>query len=123
MTESSRNLVEVILKVIDDKLGKDTMVINLDSVSTIADYFILTNGESLRQTKVLADEIIDHLEEEGVFHRNKEGYQAGNWILLDYGDIVVHIFEKETRQFYDLEKIWQDAQIISVTDGKPDTPL
>lgn len=123
MTENTKSVVEIILKVIDDKIGKDTAVINLESVSTIADYFVLTNGESLRQTKVLADEIIDHLEEKGIFLRNKEGYQAGSWILLDYGDIVVHIFEKETRKFYDLEKIWQDAKIIPVTDGNPDTPL
>ncbi|NBG88938.1 ribosome silencing factor [Isachenkonia alkalipeptolytica] len=123
MAESPKKLVKRILEVIDDKIGEDTSVIDLESVSTIADYFVLTNGESLRQTKVLADEIIEQLEEDGIFLRNKEGYQTGKWILLDYGDIVVHIFEKETREFYDLEKIWQDAKIISVTEGKPDTPL
>lgn len=123
MTDNLKELTEKILQVIDDKIGKDTVVIDLKSVSTIADYFILTNGDSVRQTKVIADEIMDELEQENIFVRNKEGHQTGRWILLDYGDLVVHIFEKETRKFYDLEKIWQDAKIISVTDGKPDTSL
>jgi ribosome-associated protein len=123
MIESPKALVEKIVQVIDDKIGKDTVVIDLSSVSTIADYFILTNGESLRQTKVLAEDVMDALETEGIFVRNKEGHQTGNWILLDYGDVVVHIFEKETREFYDLEKIWQDAKLIPVTDGKPDSTL
>lgn len=123
MTDNPKDLTEKILQVIDDKIGKDTVVIDLKAVSTIADYFILTNGDSVRQTKVIADEIIDELEQENIFVRNKEGHQTGSWILLDYGDLVVHIFEKETRKFYDLEKIWQDAKIISVTEGKPDTSL
>lgn len=123
MIESSKEIVEKIIKVIDDKIGKDTVVIDLSTISTIADYFILTNGESLRQTKVLAEDIMSELEAEGIFVRNKEGHQTGSWILLDYGDIVVHIFEKDTRDFYDLEKIWQDAKLIPVTDGKTDSPL
>lgn len=123
MIESSKALVEKIVQVIDDKIGKNTVVIDLNSVSTIADYFILTNGESVRQTKVLAEDVIDALEAEEIFVRNKEGHQTGNWILIDYGDVVVHIFEKETREFYDLEKIWQDAKLIPVIEGKTDIPL
>lgn len=123
MIENPKELAEKILQVVDDKIGKDTVIIDLKSVSTIGDYFILTSGDTQRQTKVIADEIVDELEKENIFVRNKEGHQTGSWILLDYGDLVVHIFEKETREFYDLEKIWQDAKIIPVTDGKPDTSL
>ncbi len=116
MNQRNNKMLEVILKSIDEKHGKDLRVIDLEKVSTIADYFVITHGDSARQTKVIADEIVKELEEQELFIYNKEGYQMGNWILLDYGDIVVHIFDKDTREFYNLEKIWQDARIIDVNN-------
>lgn len=106
--------VKKILKCIDDKFGEDTVVLDLRKLSTICDYFIITSGQSIRQTKAIADEIQDKLEEEGIYILRKEGHGAGRWILLDYGDIVIHVFYQEDRDFYNLEKIWKDAYIIDV---------
>lgn len=99
---------------IDDKLGEDITVLKLSEISSICDYFVIASASSLRQVKSIADEIEDRMEMLDVKLRNKEGHQSGNWILLDYGDIVVHLFFEEDRGFYNLEKIWKDAEIIDV---------
>ena len=98
--------VKTVLKTLDDKLAEDVKVINLDN-SSIADTFILASGGSINQTRALADYIEDDLEKEGYSLISKEGLREGEWILLDVGDIIVHIFTIKNRQFYDLDNLWE----------------
>ncbi|ABR48470.1 iojap-like protein [Alkaliphilus metalliredigens QYMF] len=106
--------VKNIVKAIDDKLGEDIVVLNLGQVSPICDYFVIATGKSDRQVKAIADEVENQLKETGGLLSHKEGHRLGRWILLDYGDIVVHIFHEEDREFYSIERIWKDALVENI---------
>jgi len=108
------DLATKIVKSMDNKMGQDTILLDLSEISSICDYFIITSAPSDRQVKAIADEIQNDLEEEGVLILHKEGYDSARWILLDYGDIVVHVFHKEDREFYNIEGIWKDAKTINI---------
>ncbi len=97
---------------IDDKKGSNIRIIDLDGVSIIADYFVIASGDSERQVKAIADNVEDEAAKEGFEPKNVEGKHNGRWILLDYGDVVVHLFHEEDRQFYDLERLWKDGKTI-----------
>ena len=99
--------LETILKTLDDKLAEDVKVIDLNS-SSIADKFVIASCGSINQTRALADYIEDDLEKEGYSILSKEGLREGEWILLDAGDIIVHIFTQKQREFYDLENLWEN---------------
>ncbi|AOY76873.1 ribosome silencing factor [Clostridium formicaceticum] len=114
MKNETFGLVTKIVKHIDDKLGQNITVLDLNGISTLCDYFVITSTPSIRQVKAITDEIQDRLEEEGVYVLHKEGYTSGRWVLLDYGDIVIHILYKEDREFYNIEGIWKDAAIINI---------
>ncbi len=108
------DLVYEIVKSIDDKLGEDIRVLELSDISSICDYFVIAGASSARQVKSISDEVEDKLAELNVFPLHKEGYQTGGWILMDYGDIVIHLFHEEERAFYNLERIWKDATVINI---------
>ncbi len=95
--------------VADDYRGGDTVVLDLTGVTRIADYFVITTGTSRRQMHAVADEIDREMVEAGNQRIGVEGYHGDTWILQDYGDIVVHVFNSETRSLYDLEHLWADA--------------
>ncbi|WAW14275.1 ribosome silencing factor [Peptostreptococcus equinus] len=101
---------------IEDKLGQDTVILNIGKVSSLCDYFVISSGGSSRQVKAIADSIEDDLAELGIEPRGKEGKDTQSWILLDYGDILVHIFDEENRGFYNLEKLWKDAPYINIEE-------
>lgn len=107
-------MLSKIIKVLDDKKAKDISVLRIDRISTIADYFIICHGTSVTHTRAIADELEEKLESAGVKLLHKEGYNSGKWILMDYGAVIVHIFTEEERKFYDLERIWNDAEKINV---------
>ncbi len=107
-------MVNTIVKVLDDKLAKDIEVLNVSQLTTMADYFILATGGSDRQVQALCDHVEQNLAKEGIFPVNKEGYRTGEWVLLGFDDAIVHIFQSETREFYGLEHIWKDAEIVDV---------
>lgn len=107
-------LVERMVHYIDDKQGEDIRVLDLKGISSICDYFVIASGSSVRQVKSISDEIEDQLSKVEVHPRHKEGYNAGRWVLLDYGDIVVHVFHEEDRLFYDIERIWKDAKNVNI---------
>ncbi|SDK57356.1 ribosome silencing factor [Natronincola ferrireducens] len=107
-------LVAKIVESIDDKLGQDIVVLDLNGVSTLCDYFVITSTSSTRQVKAIVDEVEGKLMEEGISISHKEGYDTGKWVLLDYRDVVVHVFHKEDREFYNIEGIWKDATIINI---------
>ncbi|SNS34709.1 ribosome-associated protein [Anaerovirgula multivorans] len=114
MKNTTDGLLAKIIKYIDDKLGQSITVLDLQGISTLCDYFVITNTSSERQAKAIADEVQKQLENENIHIFHKEGYDSARWILLDYGDIIIHIFHKEDREFYNIEGIWKDAKIINI---------
>lgn len=112
----SNEIVNTIFKVLDSKKARDIEVLKVSELTTLADYFVIATGGSDRQVKALCDNLEDELGKQGVFPVNKEGYHAGEWILLGFDDAIVHIFQEETRDFYGLERIWKDAEIIDMAD-------
>lgn len=109
-------MIKTIVKALDSKRAEDIQVLEIRDLTVIADYFIIANGTSTTQTKALADEVEFKLKEQGTAPERVEGYQGTNWIILDYGDIVVHIFYKETRSFYNLERLWKDAKQLDISE-------
>ena len=107
-------MVKVAYDAIDDKLGQDISIINIGQVSSLCDYFIIATASSSRQVKAIADSVQDAFTEQGIEPRAKEGYDTQTWKLLDYGDIIVHVFDEENREFYNLEKLWKDAPYVDI---------
>ena len=111
-TEPSR----IAYQALEDKKGEDIKIIDISNVSVLADYFIIANGNNKNQVQALVDNVQEELDKVGVQVKQVEGYRMGNWILLDYGDIIIHVFSKEDRLFYDLERIWRDGKDISIEE-------
>ena len=112
MTDRAKEIVKTAYKALDDKKAEDIKIIDISNVSVLADYFIIANGTNTSQIQALADEVEEKLGREGYPLRQMEGYDHANWVLLDFGDIIIHIFDKENRLFYDLERIWRDGKMI-----------
>lgn len=102
---------KIILEAAEDKLASDIVSLNIGDMTTIADYFIIMSGNSVNQTQAIAEEIEFKLEEAGFEQRGKEGLREGQWIILDFNDIVIHVFHKEMRDYYNLEKLWTKENI------------
>jgi ribosome-associated protein len=101
------------------KKGLDIKVLDLRTVTSFTDYFVICSGTNPRQNHAISDEIGSKLADLGERPSSTEGYESANWILMDYGDFVVHIFNEETRHYYDLERLWSMAEVVSV----PAAPL
>ena len=108
--------LSIIAKACSDKMGLDIKVLNLKGLTVIADYFIIASGNSTTQVKAITDEVEKKMVEAGFYPRNKEGHRSSKWVLLDFGDIVAHIFHREEREFYNLEKLWADGEEM-ILDG------
>lgn len=106
--------LNTIVSALEDKKAEEIQLINISEVSTIADYFVITNGSNMSQIQALADNVQEKLAMNGIHPRSVEGYNTANWILMDYNDILVHVFDKESRGFYDLERMWRDGKVIDV---------
>lgn len=102
------------------KKAVDTVVLDLSDLTVIADYFVICSGESTTQVRAIAEFIEGEFSKEGRRPLGIEGLDYGHWVLIDYSDVIVHIFEKETRHYYGLEKLWMDAGIVEVDEDKPD---
>ena len=111
-----KQMIETVIKALDSKRAEDIRLIGIKDLTIVADYFVIANGTSSTQTKALADEVEFQLKQKGIEPTRTEGYQGANWIVLDYGDIVVHVFYKETRDFYNLERLWQDGEQIDISE-------
>lgn len=96
---------------LEDKKGYDVKILNISLISPLADYFVLATGNNKNQMQAMADEVSNKLTEAGVHGKITEGYEGGSWILMDYGDFIIHIFNSETRDFYNLDRIWRDAVV------------
>lgn len=110
------NIVNKIVGVLDSKSAEDITVLDVCGLTTLADYFVIATGKNEKQTQALADYVEEELAKDGVFHLSKEGYRSGDWILLSFEDAIVHIFKPDTRDFYNIERVWSDANEIDVTD-------
>lgn len=108
----SKELVRLAVQALEDKKGEDIRVIDIHGVSVLADYFIIASGSNASQVQAMADNVAEELYKAGHEQKHIEGYNTANWILMDYGDIIVHVFSQEDRLFYDLERIWRDGKII-----------
>jgi len=107
-------MVETILKSIDDKKGQQPVVLDLRGITSLCDFFVIASASSVRQVKAIAENIKEDLEEINIFVRHQEGLKESRWILLDYGDVVVHLFITEDRDHYQLESIWKDAPMLDI---------
>jgi ribosome-associated protein len=108
----AKNISEIILS----KKGYEIKILDLTGISSFADYFVICSADSDIQVKAIADEIIRKMKKEGEKPYNQEGTTSNNWILIDYVDVIVHVFKHETRLHYSLERLWGDANIIDVID-------
>lgn len=116
----SKELLETVVKAADSKRAEEIVALDVANVSLLADYFVIMQANSERQVKAIADEIEEKVAAAGVQVRDIEGRNAANWVLLDFGDVVVHVFRTETRQFYNLEKLWAEAPLVDVSDWVKD---
>ncbi len=106
-SETARRIIELA----QDKKGKQIVLMDISEQSSFADYFVIVSGDSSVQIKAIADHIEDEMHREGSRLYHKEGYEHLNWVLLDYVDVVVHIFNNEARKFYGIERLWADARM------------
>lgn len=105
----NETLLTLTYKAIDDKRGEDIVALNMKGISLLADYFVIAEGSSERQVQAIAREIKDKAEEQGYTVNKMEGFDGARWILVDMGDVVAHIFHKDERAYYNLERLWGDA--------------
>lgn len=112
----SLRFAKIISEHILAKKGKDIKILEIKKISSVADYFVVCSADVDRQVKAIADEIDDELSKEGIKCFHKEGYDSLNWVILDYFDVMVHVFRNEARGYYGLEKLWGDAPVIEIKD-------
>lgn len=105
-----KELAKIAVEAIEDKKGYDIKVLNINEISPLADYFIIATGSNPNQVHAICDEIQAKLADKKVYSKQLEGYDKANWILMDFGDMIIHLFQPESREYYNLERIWRDAK-------------
>ena len=110
--ETSKEMVKLAVSALEEKKGEDIRIIDIREVSVLADYFIIANGSNPNQVQAMADQVQEDLAKAGYECSQVEGYQNASWVLLDYRDIIIHIFSREDRLFYDLERLWRDGKTV-----------
>lgn len=108
--------IELIVNTLNDKQAEDIRVIDIQDISTIADYFIIANSKNLQHLSAVSESVIEEMEKVGNVDKKIEGNYNSGWVLMDFGDIIIHIFDKENRVFYNLEKMWKDGKEVNVID-------
>ena len=106
-----KDAVMLAKEALEDKKAFDVKVLNITGLSPIGDYFLIATGNNTNQIQAMSDAADEVLQKNGICARQIEGYQNANWILMDYGDFMIHIFNPESREFYNLERIWRDAKV------------
>ena len=112
--EPSTKMAKLVIEALEEKKAEDIRIIDISSVSILGDYFIFASGNNRNQIQAMSDEVERLLGKNGFSLKQVEGYDSANWILLDFSDIIVHIFDKENRLFYNLERIWRDGKDITI---------
>lgn len=113
---NSNDLMKQTLLACDDKRAEDIIVIDMKGISDIADYFVVCHGNSDKQVQAIARNVKDEAEINGVLVKRLEGFNEARWVLIDLGDVVVHVFHREERDYYDLERLYKDAPIITLNE-------
>lgn len=116
----SMDMVKTAYQALDKKLAEDIRVIDISEVSVLADYFIIANGANINQVQAIADEVLEKMGQAGYQLRQIEGYQSAIWILMDFSDVVIHVFSRDDRRFYDLERIWRDGKVVEMNENQAD---
>lgn len=111
----AREMTEIAVKALDSKKGKEIRLIRIDKITTLAEYFVICTGTSNTQINALCDAVEKELTEKGEEPLHREGYRGGTWVLLDYGCVVVHVFNDEARKFYSLEHLWADGEEVDLS--------
>lgn len=114
MNQQSFNKVEIIYQAIDEKLGRDIEVIDIEDISIISDFIIIASANNINQIQAIVDLVEEEMAEAGFYKKRLEGNKQSTWVLVDYEDVVVHIFSKDDRMFYDLDRIWKDGKKINM---------
>ena len=114
--EQSLHMAKLAKAALEDKKAQNVKIIDIRNVSVLADYFIIADGSNPNQVHAMADSVEETLGKAGYACRQIEGYGTGGWILMDYGDLIIHIFDEENRLFYDLERIWRDGKIMETNE-------
>ena len=114
----SMEMVKLVIDALEDKKAEDIRIIDISEVSVLADYFIIAGGTNRSQIQALCDNVLEKLGRAGYPEKQTEGYDTANWILMDFGDVIVHIFDKENRLLYDLERIWRDGKTVDLESFK-----
>ena len=112
----SKEIMALAVEYADNKKAEDIKVLDIRDLTTMADYFVICHGNSNPQMKAIAEEIEDKLKEKGLYPGGREGMDSAYWILMDYSDVIVHIFNKESRDFYGIEHLWADAKVINTEE-------
>lgn len=112
----SKKLVKTVYDALEDKKGINITIIDISKISILADYFIIAGGNNENQVKAMADNVLDEFAKEKISPKHIEGYNNANWILMDFSDVIVHIFNEDDRLFYDLERIWRDGKVIDINE-------
>ena len=108
----AKEMARLAVEALEDKKAVDVRILDIGQISTLADYFIIASGNNRNQVQAMADNVDEVLAKAGYQAKQTEGYRNANWILLDYGDVVIHLFDEENRLFYDLERIWRDGEEV-----------
>ena len=111
---TEKMMAQIACKAIDDKKGQDIKVIDIHNVSVIADYFVIASGTNSNQVQAIVDNVEEQLGRAGFEAKQIKGNRNSSWILMDYGDVIVHVFDEENRLFYDLERIWRDGKVLEM---------
>ena len=112
----SRKMAKIAYEAMEEKKAENIQIIDIEEISVLADYFLIASGTNRNQVQALAENVEEKLFKAGFEKKQTEGFASGNWILLDYGDIVIHIFDRENRLFYDLERIWRDGKTTTIEE-------
>ena len=111
-----KEMALLLVRALDSKKGQDILLLETDGLTTLSDYFVLCTGTSAPQLKALADAAERSMKENDILPHHVEGHRGGTWILQDYGDVVLHLFSPEAREFYDLDRLWHDAKKVDISD-------
>ena len=112
LTKASEDIINIGLEALKDKKADDIKVIDISEISVIADALVIASGNNVNQIQAMADEVEEKLSANNIHFLSHEGYDKANWILMDYNDVIFHLFDKESRSFYDLERLYRDGKSL-----------
>ncbi|MBQ9333838.1 MAG: ribosome silencing factor [Lachnospiraceae bacterium] len=116
MNEQSREMAKIAIKCLEDKKAENIRVIDISTISVLGDYFLIANGNNRNQIQAMSDHVEETLGKAGFEPKQIEGYNTANWILMDYRDVIIHIFDPDNRSYYDLDRIWRDGTPVDLNE-------